>query len=192
MKLKPNVAPPCVNCVVRQVIEKPEFQWFRLGCALLAPVLAMLILLLRRMRLRRWHRPISATLQQIDPGAPAGSPYSSEGIRILARQLRRPRPSWVGDLAAEMTVAASARRSGLFTPVSEIWNTVPEYLWLIERGCKRDHVGRLHRELAARLRAQWVRIECYEFESDPRRSRSTREPERSHWSNSRRDIRGIR
>jgi hypothetical protein len=179
-KQGPHAEPPPPPPPAKQVQKtSPAFYFLRGGAALVVPALVAVFLLFHRLRLRRWTAQLSPQLARFDPAVPPGSVYSALEIRKLARHMRRPRPSWTGDLAGEATVAATVRAGGRFTPVSMVWHTVPEYLFLIERIYERDQLGRLYRDLAARLKAQHVRVECFEFESDPRLCRATQGPRRN-------------
>jgi hypothetical protein len=106
--------------------------------------------------------------------------FEEKQARRVASQLRRPREQSTAALDIDRTVKATARVAGIFSPVFVPRLQQPEYLSLVERISKDDHLWRLVSGWIDQLVQQDVHIEHYWFYEDPRVCQGPTQPPRSY------------
>jgi hypothetical protein len=89
-------------------------------------------------------------------------------IRTALRDLRRHRLLTSNDIDASASVAATVRNAGMVRLVRARRPVLPDYILLVDRATRNDHLGDLADVLMARLRADQFRITRGEFRGDPR------------------------
>jgi hypothetical protein len=94
--------------------------------------------------------------------------FTGPELRASAHDLRKHRYLPTRKLDAWRTVDATARRTGLFTPVYRERPQLPEYVFLIEQNGTNDHLARLFDLAVDRLRDEHVEIQRFYFHTDPR------------------------
>jgi hypothetical protein len=97
------------------------------------------------------------------------NPFERDGVHRTVQELRRPRMLECDEIDVEQTMVASLRNAGMFTPVYARRPVAPEYMVLIERNGREDHVTRYAECLFSVLRASQIYAEVYYFEGDCRR-----------------------
>ena len=136
----------------------------------LAPVFAFLLWqvwrVTRRPVLQRQASSTAPLLREMH--LPPGVAPLAPGLpmRRLAQELRRRRVVNSAELQVDMTIAATLRNAGLFTPV--VGSRVePDYLALIDTACLSDHQARLCNEFVNELTRSDVLIDRYTFDRTP-------------------------
>jgi len=94
--------------------------------------------------------------------------FARRGFRRAAQNLRRHRAEPTTMLDIPATVNATVDACGQFAPVMATRATTPEYIVLIERFHREDHVAKLAVAATDRLRNEGVAVERYFFGYDPR------------------------
>lgn len=94
---------------------------------------------------------------------PRGAPV----LRLVSRELRRPRSTDRLDLDIPKTIAATVREGGAFAARHRARRSTPEYLVLIERRGAHDQLARLAEEIAGVLVRQGVAIDLHRYAGDP-------------------------
>jgi hypothetical protein len=89
-------------------------------------------------------------------------------IRAALRDLRRHRLSPSDDFDAARSVLATVQAGGFVRLVKARRPVLPDYILLIDRLARDDHMGELAQVLAARLKADQFRVVRGEFRGDPR------------------------
>ncbi|MFL6209225.1 MAG: hypothetical protein ACJ74W_10270 [Pyrinomonadaceae bacterium] len=122
----------------------------------------------RRMLLQKLPSARQPLLERIVVRGAAERLYQGQTFRRTVQELRRHRQRGARELDAQVTVQATARKGGLFTPFYGSRKTLPEYLVLLDRASLRDQQARLEEELIKRLTEENVFIDLYYFQGEPR------------------------
>ena len=163
-----------INLVTEPVVIKTYFYyyWWIFGAIVSLPLLilgAWLIwIYLPRSRLVRWRRGGIPKLDRLPVSGGQIGLFKTEGFRRAAQELRRHRQVGSSDLNAEKTIVATVERAGRFSPVYLLRQALPDYLVLIDRANRRDHLAEFFDGFVKYLRATDVFVESYTFNSDPR------------------------
>jgi TonB family protein len=122
----------------------------------------------RRMLLQKLPSARRPLLERIVVRGAAERLYQGQTFRRTVQELRRHRQRGARELDAHVTVQATARKGGLFTPFYGARKTLPEYLILLDRASLRDQQARLEEELIKRLTEENVFVDLYYFQGEPR------------------------
>jgi hypothetical protein len=97
------------------------------------------------------------------------NPFHDTSLMRHIQELRRPRSLPSDDLDVELTILETIKGAGMFTPVFARRRVASEYLILVDRKSKDDHVARYAEGLVAVLRMSQVYCDVYYFDGDFRR-----------------------
>jgi len=97
------------------------------------------------------------------------NPFQETSVMRHAQELRRPRSLPSEDLDVDLTILETIKSAGMFTPVYARRRVAAEYLILIDRKSKDDHVTRYADGLVSVLRTSQVYCDVYYFDGDFRR-----------------------
>lgn len=97
------------------------------------------------------------------------NPFHESSLLRYAQELRRPHSISSQDLDVELTILESIKSAGMFAPVYAKRAVASEYLILIDRRSKDDHVTRYAEGLVSILRTSQVYCDVYYFDGDFRR-----------------------
>ncbi len=122
----------------------------------------------RRMLLQKMRSPQPPRLEHLTVKGVAGQLFQGQHFRRTMQELRRHRRKGSRDLDTPVTIEATIRRGGLFSPFYGSRRTLPEYLVLIDRLSAGDQQARFEEELIKRLAQDNIFIDQYYFRSDPR------------------------
>lgn len=112
---------------------------------------------------RSWIGRRQGKPQQIRNHPAAGGLFAKRGFRRSAQEMRRHREEPTSRIDVPATVDATVEACGQFQLVMATRAATPEYLALIERFHREDHVTRLATAATDRLRAEGVAITDYFF-----------------------------
>lgn len=167
-----------INAFADQAAQPPDTFYRRYYPALRLGTLLLPLLLftawwawqLYRRRLILEKRRTSATpdFQRLVVKGADGALFRGPAFRRTAQLLRLHREAGSSELNAPATVEATLQRGGLFAPVYQTRQLLPEYLVLIDRAGFHDQQARFVDEALARLRDDGVFIDRYYFDRDPR------------------------
>lgn len=93
--------------------------------------------------------------------------FKGQVLRPIARELRQYRQFGSNEIDTTLTVKATARKAGLFTPVYGLRKEQPEYLALIDRASLDDHQAHVEVALINRLVEEGIIVEQYFFHGSP-------------------------
>lgn len=119
--------------------------------------------------LRRRKVEGKAALVKLLLSSPTYNPFDRDAVHRHSQLLRRPRMVASDELDVDSTIAASFANGGLFTPIYARRPVAPEYLVLVERNGKDDHVTRYAESLLSVLKTSQIYADVYYFEGDFRR-----------------------
>jgi hypothetical protein len=122
----------------------------------------------RRMLMRKNRSALPPRLEHLTVKGAAEQLFQGQAFRRAAQELRRHRRRVSHDLDERVTIEATVRRGGLFTPFYGSRKTLPEYLALVERVAPGDQQARFQEELVRRLVQDSVIVDQYYFRGDPR------------------------
>jgi hypothetical protein len=166
------IGPPRTIDLRSTLPEPPLWErlvWGNVAWTLL-PVIAFLLWQLWRIT----RRPVlqrqasSAPPQLREMHLPPGVSTLAPGLpmRRLAQELRRRRVIHSAELQVDLTIAATLRNAGLFTPMLGS-RVEPEYIALVDTACLSDHQARLCNEFIGELVRSDVQIDRYTFDRTP-------------------------
>ena len=163
-----------INLVTKPLVVKTYFYyyWWIFGAIVSLPLLILggwlIWIYLPRSRLVRWRRGGIPKLDRLPVSGGQIGLFKAEGFRRAAQELRRHRQVGSSDLNAEKTIVATVERAGRFSPIYLLRQALPDYLILIDRANRRDHLAEFFDGFVKYLRGTDVFVESYTFNSDPR------------------------
>ncbi|CUS33834.1 membrane hypothetical protein [Candidatus Nitrospira nitrosa] len=111
----------------------------------------------------------TAELKNLLLSAPMYNPFDQANVHRTIQGLRRPRKVESEDLDVDLTLDATLRNAGMFTPAYARHPVAPEYLILVERNSREDHVARYAESLVSVLKRSQAYSDVFYFEGDFRR-----------------------
>jgi hypothetical protein len=88
-------------------------------------------------------------------------------LRLVSRELRRPRRTDRLELDLPQTIAATVRGGGAFAPRYRARSGTPEYVVLIDQRGPHDQLAQAAEDIAAALDRQGVTLHAWRFNGDP-------------------------
>jgi MFS family permease len=169
-------APPLQPAPVgTQIAGQTSFPLFsEVAVALLPLVIAAGLVVFRRWRrgvLRRGLAPADVTASVFNIQVTGQQLFRHEALRPTIADLRRHRSVPAEGFDVSASIRATIAAAGFVTLVPARRLASPEYLLLVDRAGRDDHLDIMGDLLMARLQAGQVAVERYNFQGDPRRVR---------------------
>ena len=164
--------------------SKSYRDYFKLGpvAAMLLPFLIFglwRIYNLHHLQLMRQSTDEDYLLESLTVKGTADQIFRGQALRRAAQELRRHRQFESDEIDPHLTINATIRRGGLFTPIYGLRQKQPEYLALIERAGFEDQQQQMEDALINRLVNEGVIIDRYYFHGSPLVCRK-KDPKASH------------
>ncbi|MEN8443961.1 MAG: hypothetical protein ABG776_02990, partial [Cyanobacteria bacterium J06555_13] len=119
-----------------------------------------------RLFLNRRESKQSPNLQKILMQGLKAAVFPPNLIFKTAQQLRQRTRQQANTLDINLTIQASLKKGGWFTPVYGYRQVIPEYLFLIDRASYADHQAKFIEDLTQQLQQNGVYITLYFFDGD--------------------------